>query len=707
MDISKASTRAKEIINILCRETQYITIASIAEKLDVSTRTILRELEGVEELLGANGVRLEKKPNRGLYVNGSIDDKANILQLMEMQNENKVYTPRERQAIILSELLQNQSPTKLYYFTKIFDVSEGTVSRDLDSLEAWMKQYNLKLIRKPGLGVFVEGSEGAIRRAIVNLIYENVDQNHLHNFMRENFKISAERQIGIEIRMRNRLLNLIDRETISKLEILIHEVEDMMGYSFADSAYVGLVVHLALAVQRIRNNERITIDKSYLEEIKDKQEYTAAEHLVKKIEKVLSINIPQDEIAYITMHIIGSKNRDIYREKQESTTGGFELVKLAREMIKVAEHESNCYLEQNQKLLIGLVNHLGPAISRLKMNMDIRNPLLDEIKAFYPHIMEISKKCAEVIENRFDIKIPESEIGYIAMHLGAAIDKKEVYDKRVYKAAVACPSGIGASRMLASRIENEYENIMVSDVISTIKLEDYVLDKEEIDFIISTVPIDEAVLPVIVVTPLLSLTDKLMIDKFLKECKIQEKNEAREKRNIVDLKSKLIQMSKYSEAIIELLDHLFLLDACEAKSIKELIITASSQIGDTPEKQAMIEQDLTDRESRGNTRISGKEFVLIHCRSAAIDRIQLGVIRLMHPISYTNNRGELEHICFAVIMVAPLQSDKEPLEVIGEVSRLLIEKSNFLKLIKEGTQQSIYEELSKRLNHFYKVKSSV
>lgn len=705
MDINKASTRAKEIIGILCKETHYVTIATIAEKLNVSSRTILRELNDVEKLLKLKGVSLDKKPNRGLYVGGSIEEKSNILQLMEMQRENKVYAPHERQTIILSELLQNQNPTKLYYFTKIFDVSEGTISRDLDSIEGWMKQYCLKLIRKPGLGIYIEGSEGEIRRAIVNLIYENVDQSQLHNFIRENFKVSAEKQLGIEIRMRNRLLNLIDKDTITKLEVLIHEVEDIMRYSFADSAYVGLVVHLALAVQRIRNNEKITIDKKYLDEISNKPEYTAAEHLVKNMEKDLSIIIPQDEIAYITMHIIGSKNRDAFYDKQESVMGGFELVKLARDMIKVAEQESNCYLEQNQKLLIGLVNHLGTAISRIKMNMDIRNPLLDEIKAFYPHIMEISKKCAVVIAQRFDIEIPESEIGYIAMHLGAAIDKKEIDEKRVYKVAVACPSGIGASRMLASRIENEYENIMVSDVISTIKLEEYVLEKEEIDFIISTVPIVGVTLPVIVVTPLLLLTDKLMIDKHLKKCNGQEKDDSREKRT-VDLKSKLIQMSKYSESIIELLDHLFILDDCAADSIKELIALASEQLGDSPEQKVQLEQDLTNRESKGNTRISGKEFVLIHCRSTAIDRIQLGVIRLQNPISYINNRGDLENICFAVIMVAPLQAMKEPLEVIGEVSRLLIEKSNFLRLIKEGTTQSIYEELSMRLNHFYKIKSS-
>ncbi len=706
MDINRASTRAKEIIHILCRQEKYTTIASIAETLNLSSRTVLRELDEVEKLLAQHGLELEKKPNKGLVVKGSTEEKNNLLQLLETLAENKVYTPQERQTVILSELLQNQNPTKLYYFTRIFDVSEGTVSRDLDSLEGWLSQYHLTLIRKPGLGVYIEGSEGEIRRAIINLLYENIDQNQLHSFMKESFKVTVDRQPGIEIRMRNRLLNLIDGDTIAKLETLIHEIEDIMGYSFADSAYVGLVVHLALAVQRIRNNEKITVDKSYLKELSHKQEYSAAEHLTKRIEKALDIEIPDDEIAYITMHIIGSKNRDIFHDQRDKATGSFELVKLARDMIKVAEHESNCYLEQNQKLLIGLVNHLGPAINRLKMNMDIRNPLLEEIKAFYPHIMEISKKCAEVIEKRYDIQIPESEIGYIAMHLGAAIEKKKMYDRRLYQAAVACPSGIGASRMLAARIENEYENITVCDVISTINLEEYALKKAKFDFIISTVPIQGVKLPVLVVSPLLSLKDKLIIDKFLKEFSVQDKDEITERADTLDLKSKLISMSRYSESIIELLDHFFIIENCPAQSIKELIEAASRQLGDTSEKQQVIEQDLTNRESKGNTRISGKGFVLIHCRSGAINRIQMGVIRLSQPIGYVNSRNEQENIDFAVIMIAPLQTAPEPLEVIGEVSRLLIEKSNFLRIIKEDSKQSIYEEISKRLNRFYKIKSS-
>ncbi len=706
MDINKASARTKEIIQILCKSTEYVTIAAIAEKLNVSSRTVLRELDEVERLLKVSDVRLDKKPNKGLYIKGSIEEKANTLLLLEGLRENKSYAPQERQTVILSELLQNQEPTKLYYFTRIFDVSEGTISRDLDNVEEWLKRYKLKLIRKPGLGVYVEGNEGSIRRAIINLIYENIDQDHLHSFMRESFMVSSDKQPRLEIKMRNRLLNLIDRDTVTKLEILVHEVESIMGYSFADSAYVGLVVHLALAVQRIRNNEKITIDKNHLEELRAKQEFKAAEHLVRSVERVLDLDIPEDEIAYITMHIIGSKNRDIFYDSPEGAAGSFELVKLARDMIKIAEHESDRYLEQNQKLLIGLVNHLGPAISRLKMNMDIRNPLLDEIKAFYPDIMEISKKCAEVIEERFSISIPESEIGYIAMHLGAAIEKKDNDKKSIYKAAVACPSGIGASRMLAARIESEYENITVSDVISTIKLEDYMLKAGEIDLIISTVPIKDITIPVVVVTPLLSQQDKIKIDKALKERISEDKPEGSEKRTAVDLKSKLIQMSKYSEAIIELLDHLFVIDESEASSIKELITIASEQLGETKEKQEIIEQDLTNRESMGNTRISGKGFVLIHCRSNAMDRIQLGVIRLQKPISFLNKRSELEDIYFAVIMIAPLQAQKESLEVIGEISRLLIEKSSFLRLVKEGAKQSIYEEINARLNHFYKVKSS-
>lgn len=701
----KMTTRKKDILNRLCKEQDYITIGIIAQEIGVSTRTILRELEELEGWLGEKELNLDKKTGVGIRLDCSINQRQGLLAEIEKENTIKTFTPEERQTIIASELLQKNEPIKLYYLTKILNVSEGTISNDLDKLEEWLAGYQLNLIRKPGLGVYVEGKEKHKRRAIVNLIYENVEEKQLLNFVKENIANAPSNLGSIEIKTRNRLLNLIDKETIGKLEELIYQAEDEMGYKLADSAYVGLIVHLALAIKRIKNNEKITMDQDFLKELKKNSEFLIAKALADNISNLFNIEIHEDEVGYITMHLMGSKNRGNVSKGSGTTISNFELVKLAREIIKTAEAETGQFLGNNEKLLEGLVNHLEPALKRLKLKMDIRNPLLEEIKSLYPQLIKISEKCAGVIEEYLGEKLPESEIAYIAMHLGAVIEKREILPKTIYRVAVACPSGIGTSRLLAAKIEREYDIIQVVDIISTLHVEENWLKQEEIDFIISTMSIENTSIPVVIVNPLLLEADKNKIDRLISQIKGVVKP-GREKRiPSLSLKDKLIQLHYYSEGIIQILDHFFL-QSFSVKEIEELISLISEAIVDDKDRQNQLKQDLLLREQKGGTLITGKGISLLHCRSTSVKALYFGAVRLINKLSYPNGRGKKEEIDLVIVMLAPENSNQAQLEVISEVSKLIIDRPQFLNLLREGLRDEAYLEISSRLNEFYQFKSN-
>jgi mannitol operon transcriptional antiterminator len=512
MQESKVNSRVKKILLRICSEDKYVTISTIAKELGVSTKTILRELYEIEQWLTSKGCGLSKKTGSGIKVNGSHDRKAIILDILKGEKEEKLYSPQERQIVMISELLQNQEAVKLYNFTKILKVTEGTISNDLDKVEQWFAEQSIRLIRKPGLGVYVEGQENNIRKAMVRFIYENIEEDQLLGVIRNSLMKSTEHGTDIEMKTRRRLLNLIDKDVINKLEASIHEAEATMGHKLADSAYVGLIVHLALAVQRIKKNEEVSIDQEFLEELKKYPEYSVATDMVASIANNFAIDIPESEIGYITMHIRGSKNRNDYTNNNSKMIDNFQLVRMSQEIIKMAERETGCLLTPNDNLLVGLVNHLGPAISRLKMNMDIRNPFLAEIKAFYPELVAISRKCTAVVERKLGIKMPDSEIAYIAMHLGAALETGIKLPKPIYRCAIACPTGIGTSRLLATKIAKEYDNIQVGEIISTIHIDETLLREQKIDFIISTVTIDYCSIPVVTVNPLLFKEDKNKIN---------------------------------------------------------------------------------------------------------------------------------------------------------------------------------------------------
>ncbi|WP_461206520.1 BglG family transcription antiterminator [Clostridium sp. DL1XJH146] len=703
----KISSRVKRIIEILCDADGSITVKSISNKLSVSSRTILREIEDVEKWILSNGLVLNKKPRVGLSIEGTIDEKAELKNLLNFESVEKVFLPKERQSLILNELLQQNEPVKLFYFTTMFKVSEGTISNDLDKVEKKLKSYDLQLIRKPGLGVFVKGSENAFRKAMIALLYEYLDKKQILEIINEKVTINNTKDNESYLNQtRNRLLKLIDKETILKLEQIVSEAENNIEYKLADSSYVGLLVHLALAIKRIKNNENITMQKEVLDELKLSEEYIISESITDRISKAFEIDIPESEIGYVTMHLKGSKIRDVAQRKDDLTIGNFQLIKMANKIIKIAEKETGYSLKNNKNLLLGLVTHLQPTITRLKMDMEIRNPLLHSIKEKYLEYFEISKKSVSFLEDYFKKEIPESEIGFITMHLGAAIEKAKTISKKKYNVLVSCTSGIGSSKMLATRLDQEFKNIKIVDVVSTIEIDELFIRQNDIDFIISTVDFSNCCIPVIVVTPLLVEKDIEKINDYIFSLGIILDDDKKDNVKVntvsknyefgkVTLRDKAFSLMIYSKSIVEIIDNYFYAELKNIDNIEALISEISLLVCKNKDKAQSIEKDILKREKSGSTILRDKGLILIHCKTDGLENLKLGVVRLERPITRKN-----EEIKIALIMLAPNKADKEVLEVISEISKSLVVKEHFVDVIARSSKEEIIFAIEVILNKF-------
>lgn len=123
---------------------------------------------------------------------------------------------------------------------------------------------------------------------------------------------------------------------------------------------------------------------------------------------------------------------------------------------------------------------------------------------------DFSKKAAKPLEDELKTSLPEAEIAYLAMHLGAALEEDNL-NQRVFKVLVACPTGIGTSKLLATQLKREFSNLEIVAVVSAVNVDYDLYKRENVEFIISTVPIENAKLPVIVVDFMLNENDKANI----------------------------------------------------------------------------------------------------------------------------------------------------------------------------------------------------
>ncbi|MEJ8554920.1 PRD domain-containing protein [Tepidibacter sp. Z1-5] len=92
-----------------------------------------------------------------------------------------------------------------------------------------------------------------------------------------------------------------------------------------------------------------------------------------------------------------------------------EILETAEQIIDMASNELNEDL--NPYIHIGLIDHINFAIKRLREGIEIVNPFLVETKLIYPKEYDIASKAVDILKEKLNIEIPDTEIGFIAFHI--------------------------------------------------------------------------------------------------------------------------------------------------------------------------------------------------------------------------------------------------------------------------------------------------
>ncbi len=92
-----------------------------------------------------------------------------------------------------------------------------------------------------------------------------------------------------------------------------------------------------------------------------------------------------------------------------------EIIYLCYDIIDYAKNMINAKL--SDYIYVALTDHINNAIKMYKDGVDIGNPLIWEIKKFYPNEFNIGIKALEFIKDELDIELPQDEAGNIALHL--------------------------------------------------------------------------------------------------------------------------------------------------------------------------------------------------------------------------------------------------------------------------------------------------
>ncbi|VDN47624.1 Antitermination protein BlgG [Petrocella atlantisensis] len=132
------------------------------------------------------------------------------------------------------------------------------------------------------------------------------------------------------------------------------------------------------------------------------------------------VDIPQEAIdkVFITYDQKTMKDYIALAESIDSN-----IMEVCTEIIIYAEEKLG---KLSHRVYPVLTDHIAFAIERLKSQMVIQNPFLMEIKGIYQDEFEIGLRAQSMILKKIGIDITEDEVGFIALHLNAARENKEV-----------------------------------------------------------------------------------------------------------------------------------------------------------------------------------------------------------------------------------------------------------------------------------------
>ncbi len=464
-----------------------LTSEHLALTCGVSSKSIRRYLADLKDQCEQHGATIIMKPGLGNLIR--IDDEKKFHTFLEKERSSQKIpnSPEECLDYLLNLLLYNSDYVKVSDIADDLFISTSRLSIDLKNLRSLLDNYHLKIVNKPNYGIKIQGNERDRRICMAE-----------YYMKKRNDDTTSNPNDAYQVMINNVITKVLVQKNIH----------------MSDIALQSLAIHLLIAVERIKTSNIIQLTSETQQKMEAKGEYSIALALKDAIEHTFGITLPISEICYLTQHLIGKKHF-------ESDTNEFdvevneEVTILVNVILRSIFDQTRMDFYNDIDLKMNLMLHMIPFLERVRNQMMVHNPIINDIKEKYSFAYELASIGLSAVCERLKVKITEDEISFFALHFILALERKreEVAPSNIL---IVCSTGRATSQLLAYQIQKKFgDRINVIRIIEAHRLDQ--MNLESFDFIFSTVPIHkEYPLPIRQINNLLEEKDFNLIESCLK-----------------------------------------------------------------------------------------------------------------------------------------------------------------------------------------------
>lgn len=462
--------RLAQLFTLLQNET--LPQEELAQRLSVSTRTVRADITALNALLQHYGAQFTLTRGSGYQL--VIHDPSRY-QTLEESAPKAQHIPRtaaDRSHFLLVRFLTSAFSIKLEDLADAWFVSRATLQGDMVDVRERFQRYQLTLETRPRHGMKLFGSEVSIRACLTDLLWELSQQGPLNPLIGEEaFDASVPA-----------LLAGVLQETLTR-----HHVR------LTDAGERFVCLYGAVAVRRVSEGYPLAdfSAEDVAQNVRD-----AARELASTLQQLAGKPLAAAEEEWLCVHLAARQVQDV----DPGTISADDDEALVNYILRYINQQYNYNLLDDAQLHADLLTHIKTMITRVRYQIMIPNPLLDNIKQHYPMAWDMTLAAVSSWGKYTPYAISENEIGFLVLHIGVGLERHyNIGYQRQPQVLLVCDTSNAMVRMIEAILQRKYPQLEIAATLSQREYE----QRQEVaeDFVISTVRISEKDKPVATIAP--------------------------------------------------------------------------------------------------------------------------------------------------------------------------------------------------------------
>jgi transcriptional antiterminator/mannitol/fructose-specific phosphotransferase system IIA component (Ntr-type) len=431
--------RGVKILKILVHSDEPIAISALADRFELSERSIRYDIEKINKVLKLKKLPLIKKVSVGSL---ALSNQSKILDYIDSL-ENLYFSSESRQKFMLYKVAITGS-INLSTMSKTLSISRTSVKKDVEAIKETIRTFDLRLEQSHSKGLVLKGQENDIRNMQLAILNSPLKTTKLNELLIQPII--------------NNFLKAINTETISQF---INAIENDTNNIISDQAYKILKNYLMITINRILKNKRLETHKEDEHIYLFTPEFDKIQTHIHYLEDAFNITFNEHELIKITDLFISSPS---YNFPEGFYNYWYEIETFVNRLVKEFSRSYDLDLTDDKELMKDLITYLKPILYSEQKRIENDQQSNSHFIEIYSDIYELIDTLLKERHTEHLFYLNEDDLLAMTIYFIAAVERNKYKIKTKKNILIVCGMGYGTSKLIELQLKQKY-NVTIVDTI--------------------------------------------------------------------------------------------------------------------------------------------------------------------------------------------------------------------------------------------------